>query len=97
MARVSDLGGTESFGPIDPSERPEPFDADWEARVYGLVFTLESKGLFNLDQFRDAIERLPPARYLTVSYYEKWMAAIETLMVERGVLDRHALEREVNA
>lgn len=92
MARVNDLGGVEGFGPIDTTEGPEPFHADWEARVYALVFALIGRRLFSVDEFRDAIERLPPARYLELSYYERWLAAVETLLVERGVLDADAIE-----
>jgi nitrile hydratase len=37
------------------------------------------QGVYNLDQFRDAIERMPPAEYLAASYYERWLHAVETL------------------
>jgi nitrile hydratase len=86
MARVNDVGGVEGFGPIDTTESDEPFHADWEARVYALIVTLIGKGMFSLDEFRDAIERLPPERYLGASYYEKWLAGVETVLVERGVV-----------
>jgi nitrile hydratase len=95
VARINDLGGTEGFGPIDTSESSEPFHADWEARVYALVVTLIRKRLFNLDEFRDAIERARPVRYLEASYYERWLAALELLVVERGVLSRELLEEAV--
>jgi nitrile hydratase subunit beta len=97
MARINDVGGVEGFGPIDTTENTEPFHADWEARVYALTFSLLARGLYNLDEFRDAIERLPPARYLHASYYEKWLAAVETLRVERGVLATEALEEALRA
>jgi nitrile hydratase len=45
----------------------------------------------NIDEFRHAIERIPPARYLASSYYERWLAAAETLLVERGVATRDEL------
>jgi nitrile hydratase len=93
MARMNDLGGVEGFGPIDTTEDSEPFHADWEARVYALVFALLARELFTLDEFRDAIERLSPVQYLAASYYERWLAAIETLLVERGVLEADAIER----
>ena len=41
--------------------------------------------LFNSDELRDAIERLPPEVYLGASYYERWLGAIETLVAEKGV------------
>jgi nitrile hydratase len=91
VARINDLGGLEGFGPIDTTESSEPFHADWEARVYALAIALLGRGLYNLDEFRDAIERLPPLEYLGASYYQRWLAAIETLLVERGVIDATAL------
>jgi nitrile hydratase len=44
-------------------------------------------GRYNLDEFRDAVERMPPAEYLAASYYERWLYGIETLVREKGVLD----------
>ncbi len=87
MARINDVGGTEGFGAVDTTDSPHPFHADWEARVYALNSALLSARVYNLDEFRDAIERMPPTRYLAASYYERWLAAIETLLVEKGVLD----------
>jgi nitrile hydratase len=42
------------------------------------------QGVYNLDQFRDAIERMPPAAYLAASYYERWLVAVETLTSDAG-------------
>ena len=61
------------------------FGADWEARVYALATMLRRRGLFNSDELRDAIERLPPEQYLAASYYERWLGALEVLVAERGV------------
>jgi nitrile hydratase len=61
------------------------FGADWEARVYALAAMLRRRGLFNSDELRDAIERLPPEQYLAASYYERWLGALEVLAAERGV------------
>jgi nitrile hydratase subunit beta len=38
------------------------------------------------DDLRDAIERIPPAEYLTMSYYERWLRAAEALLAERKLL-----------
>jgi nitrile hydratase len=86
MSRVHDMGGQTGFGPIplDDDGSP-PFAADWEARVYALATLLQRRGLFNGDELRDAIERLPPAQYLAASYYERWLGAIEMLATEKGV------------
>ena len=61
-----------------------PFAADWEARVYALATMLRRRGMFNSDELRDAIERLPPEQYLAASYYERWLGAIEMLVTEKG-------------
>jgi hypothetical protein len=86
------MGGQTGFGPVQvgedggPSGLPEPpFGADWEARVYALATLLRRRGLFNGDELRNAIERLPPAQYLAASYYERWLGAIEMLVAEKGV------------
>lgn len=74
------------FGPVQPEEDEPPFHAVWEGRVYLMAVALMRRGLFTLDELRDAIERMPPAEYLASSYYEKWLHAITTLCVEKGVL-----------
>ncbi|HLX46839.1 MAG TPA: hypothetical protein VKS82_00745 [Streptosporangiaceae bacterium] len=89
MSRVSDMGGQTGFGPV-PADDDDGrfFHADWEARVYAIVRTLQSRGLINkeFDELRDAIERIPPAEYLTLSYYERWLRAAEMLLAEKGLL-----------
>ena len=86
MSRVQDRGGQTGFGPVPVGEGGgPPFAADWEARVYALAAVLRRRGLFNDDELRDAIERLPPGEYLAASYYERWLAALETLAAGKGV------------
>ena len=87
VSRVHDMGGQTGFGPVPTGQDGEPpFAADWEARVYALAAMLRRRGVFNSDELRNAIERLPPDRYLAASYYERWLAAIEMLVQEKGVL-----------
>jgi nitrile hydratase subunit beta len=86
MSRVHDMGGQTGFGPVPVNEDGTvAFAADWEARVYALAAVLRERGLFNSDELRDAIERLPPGDYLGASYYERWLGAIETLVAEKGL------------
>jgi nitrile hydratase len=47
--------------------------------------------VYNLDEFRDAIERIPPQEYLASSYYERWLRAITMLLAERGVVTEEEL------
>jgi nitrile hydratase subunit beta len=81
------MGGQTGFGPVPVGADGGPpyFAADWEARVYALAAVLRRRGVFNGDELRDAIERLAPEVYLGASYYERWLAAIEMLVAEKGV------------
>ncbi len=86
VSRVHDMGGQTGFGSVPVGEDGgPPFAADWEARVYALATMLRRRGVFNSDELRDAIERLPPGQYLAVSYYERWLGALELLVAEKGV------------
>ena len=51
----------------------------------GVATVLRRRGVFNGDELRDAIERLPPQDYLAASYYERWLGALEMLVAEKGV------------
>ncbi len=86
MARVNDVGGMEGFGAVE-QERDEPsFHSDWEAHVFAMNRALIGAGVYDLNEFRDAIERMDPQQYLGSSYYEKWFHAVRTLCVDKGVV-----------
>lgn len=86
MTRVHDVGGLHGFGPVPLSAGEEPpFTHEWEARVFALNSLLLRKGVYNLDEFRHAVERMPPAEYLRAGYYQRWLVAVETLLAEKGV------------
>lgn len=86
MSRINDVGGMQGFPAVEQEVNEPPFHSDWEAHVFALNRALIGRGLYNLDEFRDAIETMPPARYLESSYYEKWFHAVTSLLVEKGVL-----------
>jgi nitrile hydratase len=86
MSRAHDIGGQTGFGPVPLGEDGLPFEHDWEARVYALNGVLRARGLYSVDEFRDAIERIPPQEYLGLSYYERWLRAIETVLAEKALL-----------
>ncbi|MBT2529859.1 nitrile hydratase subunit beta [Streptomyces sp. ISL-99] len=86
MARMNDVGGMQGFGPVDTTDDTQPFHADWEARIFALNGALIAQKVYNLDEFRDAVETMPPAEYLAASYYERWFFAIRTLLERKGVV-----------
>ncbi len=86
MSRINDVGGMQGFAAIEQQPDEPPFHSDWEAHVFAMNRALIGQGVYNLDEFRDAIERMSPQHYLASSYYEKWLHAISTLLVEKGVV-----------
>ncbi|MFQ5937275.1 MAG: nitrile hydratase subunit beta [Acidiferrobacterales bacterium] len=84
-----DLGGMHGFGPINPeAESEEPvFHAEWERRVFALTLAAGALGKWSIDQSRHARERQHPADYLKHTYYENWLAGLETLLVDTGLVD----------
>lgn len=91
MNGLHDLGGVDWQGPIEPEENEPIFHADWEKRVFGLFPATLALRAWNLDEMRHAIERMPGASYFNTTYYEHWLHAFETLLVEKGVLTRAEL------
>lgn len=95
MNGVHDLGGMHGFGPVEREEDEPLFHAAWEARVFGIQQRGRRGGYFNIDAFRNGIERMPPAAYLRSSYYERWLASVEYNLIEQGLIDGDELEARV--
>jgi len=90
MNGVHDMGGMTCFGPILREENEPVFHAAWERRVFPLAM-LALGDLGTIDEYRHAIERMDPAHYLSSSYYEHWLAALETLAIEKGICTKEEL------
>ena len=83
MNGVHDCGGMMNYGPVR-TEADEPvFHAHWEARMFALSGLVG--GGWNLDQDRSASESMPPADYITTSYYEHWLHGLTTLLQNDGL------------
>jgi nitrile hydratase len=75
------------LGPVDP-ERDEPwFHADWERRCFALTLALGAAGKWNIDMSRHARENRHPAHYMRMSYYEIWLAGLERLLADAGLVE----------
>lgn len=86
MNGIHDLGGMHGMGAVITEENEPPFHHEWERCTFSLFASLFVGGHFNVDMFRHAIERMNPVHYLEESYYEHWMHAFETLLLEKGVI-----------
>ena len=93
MDGMHDLGGKQGFGPVRHAPDAPAFHADWEKRVNALYSLAVRRGIFNMDEYRHAIERMEPRHYLSASYYERSLTSLATLLVEKGLVTRAELER----
>ena len=87
MNGIHDMGGVEGFGPVKPEPNEPPFHSAWEARALALNRAMSYAKVWTIDRSRAAIEELPPQQYLGMSYYEKWTARLEKLLLEYGLVD----------
>jgi nitrile hydratase beta subunit len=92
MDGMHDLGGKQGFGPVRYTLDAPAFHAAWERRVNALYSHAVRLGIFNMDEYRHAIERMEPRHYLTASYYERSLTSLATLCVEKGVIPKAELD-----
>ena len=92
MDGMHDLGGKQGFGPVRHAPDAPAFHAAWEVRANALYSLAVRLGVFNMDEYRHAIERMEPRHYLSASYYERSLTSLATLCVEKGLLTREELE-----
>ncbi|MGQ0585142.1 MAG: nitrile hydratase subunit beta [Reyranella sp.] len=96
MDGMHDLGGKQGFGRVRYSLKAQTFHEPWEKRVNALYSLAVKHGIFNMDEYRHAIERMEPRHYLSASYYERSLTSLATLCVEKGILTREELERRAH-
>jgi nitrile hydratase beta subunit len=92
MNGIHDLGGMHGFGPVVPEPDEPVFHAAWEGTLLAIQQVTRALGCFNVDEFRYGIERMPPQEYLAASYYERWLASIETNLREKGIVSLEELD-----
>ncbi|WP_199087963.1 nitrile hydratase subunit beta [Bosea sp. ASV33] len=91
MNSAHDLGGQMGFGPVLPEPNEPVFHGDWEKRVLAINVAAGAMGAWSIDEIRHARESLPPAQYLSSTYYEIWLAALDKVLVRHGFLSADEL------
>jgi nitrile hydratase accessory protein len=71
---------------LTPEERV--FAEPWEAQAFALVVSLNERGVFTWDEWTQAVAAAPEE-----GYYERWLATLERLLLERGETDAMTLAR----
>ena len=92
MNGVHDMGGMHGMGPVRAESNEPVFHERWEARVYVLTRAIGAWRKWNIDTGRFYIERIAPADYLRMSYYEKWFVRLVELLVKTGMVSREEVE-----
>jgi len=96
MDGIHDLGGKQGFGKVRYAPMAQAFHEAWEKRVNAMYGLAVRSGVFNMDEYRHAIERMEPRHYLSASYYERSLTGLATLCVEKGLVTREELERRAH-
>ena len=85
-----DLGGL-SAPEID---HRDPDYEIWEKRIDALLVLLSgSKKLIRVDELRRGIESLGREAYDELSYYERWIASISKILVEKNILTQQEINQ----
>ena len=87
-----DIGGLPGAGPIDKSQHEL---ADWEILADAVNQALGAKGVKRTDEMRRAREEMDSEAYRKMNYYERWIASIETILIEKGILKKDEVDNKV--
>ncbi|SNR26041.1 nitrile hydratase subunit beta [Puniceibacterium sediminis] len=92
MSRVHDMGGRFGDGAVVPEAEDAPLHApEWHKRALAMTVASGALGAWPIDAARRARESVAPKDYARFSYYEKWIAGLADLLVERGLVSAQEL------
>jgi len=87
-----DIGGTtRDAGPIDRAEHQLD---DWEIVADAVNQALGARGIKRTDELRRAREQMDSELYRSLSYYERWIASMESILIEKKILTREEIDRK---
>ncbi len=79
-------------GPIDQTEHQL---SDWEILADAINQALGVKGIRRTDESRRASEDMDKELYRSLSYYERWIVSVETILAEKKILTTEEIDRKV--
>ena len=93
MRRHHDMGGLPA-GPVEPAGHDY---APWEKRVDAILRLLidPKRRVMTVDELRRGIEDLGPGAYDRLDYYQRWIASVTNILIERGVIGVDDLGRRM--
>jgi nitrile hydratase len=87
-----DIGGLPGAGPIDQSQHEL---SDWEILADAVNQALGARGVKRTDEMRRAREEMDSAAYRDMNYYERWIASMEAILIEKNILTREEIDHKV--
>lgn len=85
------MGGLPA-GPVDQTEHAL---SDWEILADAVNQALGEKKIKRTDEMRRAREDMDSELYRALSYYERWIASMETILTEKKLLTSEEIDRKV--
>jgi len=89
-----DIGGLPGAGEINQADQPL---SDWEILADAVNQALGARGIKRTDEMRRAREEMDSAAYRALSYYERWIASIEAILIEKNILTKEEIDRKLAA
>ncbi|MBI2911214.1 MAG: nitrile hydratase accessory protein [Chloroflexi bacterium] len=78
------------------------FEAEWEKRGFGMGVALVEQGVVPFDDLRWRVvaaislwERANLGQEETFRFAERWLIALEKLLVDRGIVSREEIEKKI--
>ena len=71
------------------------FEAPWEGRAFGMAVALNESGEYDWSEFQNMLAvEIADAEHSNDSstYYERWLASLEKLLLDKGMLEAKELE-----
>ena len=90
MNGIHDMGGMQDMGPVRPEKNEPVFHAEWERRVFAMNEAVDGDWPAGAGRYQK--ELIPPAEYLRMSYYERWLRGLSELLVKSGMVTQTELE-----
>ena len=92
MDGAHDMGGAKGFGPVVPEPNEPVFHDDWERRAFALTVRCRVRAA-GTSTCRGLPARTGRRRIISARrYFQIWLAGLETLMIERGLVTREEIE-----
>lgn len=96
-SRIADMRGELA---LPRSNGELVFGAPWEGRAFGIAVALNEGGAYEWGEFQRRLAEeiaAAPSDDDASEYYERWLASLERLLLEHGMVTRDELDARTEA